>query len=293
MSTPVKTKFQTMYLVSKKPDEIENVDNNIFSRKDSKINGIESNTIDDDDNERAPSPQVFNCPSCSQKFIQQIDLENHIKTSHSDVTEGPSSFNCPYCSQKFIQQIDLENHIKASHSDSTLYNCTRCSYKTQNLEEFNDHILTQHTILPNDDKSEYELINEIEKNNDSNTKYVKHKDKTKDYLSLSSDSHKIKRNKRNQNSKPKPIYYPYPNTRKKNIPNYKNGDIPMIDVSNKRKSNLKQTKKHKTTDDDKEYKPTKITKLPIGEKVNLRRSKRIRLDTEGEENYFGNRRSPN
>ena len=65
-------------------------------------------------------------------------------------TAGPSTYNCQHCSEKFLDETSLTNHIRDKHSGSITYDCPHCTYETTNFEEMQTHLSEQHPHPPTD-----------------------------------------------------------------------------------------------------------------------------------------------
>lgn len=117
----------------------------------------------------------FICSICGSHFRQSGALKSHIRTHTGEkpfkcpfenciytsttgsslrehiLSHGPKTFKCPYknCLYSGHLQKSLTLHINTSHLGIFKYRCNigNCDYKTQNLREYNKHILNNHQNL--------------------------------------------------------------------------------------------------------------------------------------------------
>jgi uncharacterized Zn-finger protein len=50
--------------------------------------------------------QVFSCPDCSEKFVEEKNLALHLR-----VYNGVKHFSCSQCVRSFAQQKNLKTHV--------------------------------------------------------------------------------------------------------------------------------------------------------------------------------------
>ncbi|XP_055379891.1 zinc finger protein 62-like [Condylostylus longicornis] len=69
----------------------------------------------------------YNCDICGQKFVQKVNLTNHLKLHNAE-----KSFECPECQKTFPERSHMIRHQKY-HSDLRPYKCEKCGkmYKTE------------------------------------------------------------------------------------------------------------------------------------------------------------------
>ena len=120
----VATQFKRMWLCDKKPDDTptQNIESN-----------TESNNINTSPNNiPEPSTSTFNCPYCSEKFLETELLDNHIKNSHEG---AENNYKCPHCGDIFSNDEGLNDHILKVHNTSFNQDTNINEYNSQ--EEFN------------------------------------------------------------------------------------------------------------------------------------------------------------
>ena len=103
----------------------------------------------------------FNCPLCDEKFAEEREYQQHVKTQH---------FRCPYCDHRCLNEHSLKNHLHFKHNGShacTLDGCTRrfttihglhmhwreehayflchlCKIQFESLEQIKEHDVQEH-----------------------------------------------------------------------------------------------------------------------------------------------------
>ncbi|CAL4178656.1 unnamed protein product [Meganyctiphanes norvegica] len=75
----------------------------------------------------------FSCDTCTEKFISNLELMDHIKT-HT----GEKVFSCLNCKQKFTQKQSLLSHL-LSHTGEKPFSCTICKKKFATEKYLNNH----------------------------------------------------------------------------------------------------------------------------------------------------------
>ncbi|XP_055850569.1 uncharacterized protein LOC129915129 [Episyrphus balteatus] len=68
-----------------------------------------------------PVENYFPCPHCEKTFVVQLDLNEHMKTTHS-----ARPFYCSICYKTFRQEPHLKIHIQMSHTKSRNFKCSEC-----------------------------------------------------------------------------------------------------------------------------------------------------------------------
>lgn len=80
---------------------------------------------------------MLSCAKCGKEFLEAKNLSQHFKLKH-----GPS-YQCPKCPQVLKTQEMLQRHIwkhkTARDGKSFLFNCTDCSYKTNQSNNYRRH----------------------------------------------------------------------------------------------------------------------------------------------------------
>ena len=77
------------------------------------------------------------CPSCDNKFTSCSELSNHIKVHHTP----NSSLRCNYCQEIFKTTASLQNHLKSKHSQ---YTCNRCGKSLLSFDDLCEHTKSNH-----------------------------------------------------------------------------------------------------------------------------------------------------
>ena len=77
------------------------------------------------------------CPSCDNKFTSRTELSNHIKVHHTT----NSSLLCNYCQEIFKTTTSLQNHLKSKHSQ---YTCNRCGKSLLSFDDLCEHTKSNH-----------------------------------------------------------------------------------------------------------------------------------------------------
>ena len=295
----VKTKFKTMYLVSSKPDNSTSTTVDTY-REDDDDNNNNNNNNDDDD----------------------LNIES---------TSGPSSYNCPHCSERFLEIKSLQDHIGINHPDMYTYSCNKCPYKTVNFDEFLNH--TESHTRPYDSSSPLPPLSPPSPSPSppsasSNNLAITDESPPPPPKSITYEDNSSKKQLvlRNSRSRPTPIYYPYPKSdpttrQKRNIKAIERDRVEQVKPSktvktptaNKRKTLAKKkivntetlkkgtplpvVRKRKNVpnygddsdDSDYETSSTKKNKYNVGEKRKfvgpMRRTKRVRV-TDRDMNQF-------
>ncbi|XP_034241190.1 zinc finger protein 687a-like [Thrips palmi] len=90
------------------------------------------------------SEPSFLCPDCGEIFLKSSSLLSHMKTNcHHDSKR--TVFNCYHCSV-VIQSVDeFFEHLLTQHVRS-VYRCHLCGISDRSVEDFNTHRITEHNL---------------------------------------------------------------------------------------------------------------------------------------------------
>ena len=69
------------------------------------------------------SSWAIKCRNCESTFETIKNLKKHSSVNH------PSEVKCVSCDKTFLNNLELELHIKAAHKDLKGYNCDNCDKK--------------------------------------------------------------------------------------------------------------------------------------------------------------------
>ena len=146
----------------KRTDPAEWVDPNIYPTKRIKHEPVvKSEPIDDADG------SIIFCTKCNKVFLSVDDLQKHEKScykgrryncffqgcdksfsqrsimhQHYKGVHQRNPFRCPHCNAPYIFTKVMNHHIKTEHKNDEVkwkYNCTRCTFHTDNKSEFQIH----------------------------------------------------------------------------------------------------------------------------------------------------------
>ena len=91
------------------------------------------------------------CGSCKFCAKNRKDLRDHFRTKHSSDEEnfpeyGPPDVkkSCQFCSLRFGCIKELNNHVRTSHSDRLKYKCDRCNFGSNFHAGLAYHVKTKH-----------------------------------------------------------------------------------------------------------------------------------------------------
>ena len=106
----------------------------------------ESNITKDNDSSRISRTTVpsvnearkFTCNKCPLSYINNRNLERHVKSSHEGI-----KYQCQQCDYKASQQTHMDNHVKSKH-DGVRYPCEQCDYKASFKNSLYIHLKSKH-----------------------------------------------------------------------------------------------------------------------------------------------------
>lgn len=80
------------------------------------------------------SEQPYNCPYCSENFMDAASRTTHLKNEHSQKV-----YECETCGKKYADKFNLKNHIEKYHS-GTDFDCTLCGKSFCSSKSLNYHM---------------------------------------------------------------------------------------------------------------------------------------------------------
>ena len=94
------------------------------------------------------SNMQFMCDECPNAFDTKRALQNHITTTHTDISKKKGSKKCEYCGKAFMTDFSFREHVKVVHEKSTPFKCDQCDKSFGTKAHLKDHTNRLHTNLP-------------------------------------------------------------------------------------------------------------------------------------------------
>ncbi len=91
------------------------------------------------------SEKRYKCDVCDYATKERPKLNLHIRAKHSD--EERDRLSCNICSKLFKTTCGLRLHVKSVHQNSYIFNCDKCSYKTNVKPRFEGHMNARHLFI--------------------------------------------------------------------------------------------------------------------------------------------------
>ena len=85
--------------------------------------------------------KYFFCSHCDYKSGKNGNLQNHIRSKHTN----EYSFKCSECYYQCNQKQQLQRHIRSKHTDTHLFICSECDYKCNLNHHLQSHIISKHS----------------------------------------------------------------------------------------------------------------------------------------------------
>ena len=98
---------------------------------------------------RSITRQKHVCPECG---ISVLDLNEHLRTVHSNVTK----YLCHFCDKKFKSKIALSGHIRYHHKSTPVLVST-CPYCNKKVKYLHSHIEKKKCYLPPNERPKLEF----------------------------------------------------------------------------------------------------------------------------------------
>ena len=107
------------------------------------------------------------CAVCQNVFMNELDLENHIKDQHNkvDLDKSLSGFlrnTCTICRKEFKNEWDLKHHTLRVHEygeTCLIYPCEECGFIGDDVTSLDSHVKDHHSEQQNS-KDDEELLAE-------------------------------------------------------------------------------------------------------------------------------------
>jgi len=96
----------------------------------------------ENDPAKTPWNMPANCPACAKHFRRRIDMDHHMRTSHS----AERAHACGQCESSFKLAHHLKQHVISAHSKLEKEHCPHalCTYKSSRRGDMNRHVRTKH-----------------------------------------------------------------------------------------------------------------------------------------------------
>ena len=80
------------------------------------------------------------CENCDLRFVQNAQLQRHIKAVHLGIKE----FKCEQCDSQYFQNANLQRHIKAVHLGIKEFKCKHCESSFAYPASLKTHVKRRH-----------------------------------------------------------------------------------------------------------------------------------------------------
>ena len=86
------------------------------------------------------------CEKCGNVFADMDTSRKHKEVKHGSIKTITSSepFTCQTCGLTFMNFNQLQEHVLTNHSNTKNHHCRYCSYKSENQEDFDHHLVREH-----------------------------------------------------------------------------------------------------------------------------------------------------
>lgn len=81
------------------------------------------------------------CPQCGRSFLNERQMKSHVNSTH-----GARTFSCHLCSYASKRKSELNNHIKSRHSEDRPFRCNYCEYSCKLRGNLHKHIRLVHKL---------------------------------------------------------------------------------------------------------------------------------------------------
>ena len=94
--------------------------------------------------QNAPEDIQVECKVCTDKFLNESELQKHIESQHSEI-RGESTINWDNISR---QSSSLQNHNGGQHESNKFIDCNQRDLRSEDTKTFATHIGNEHSNNP-------------------------------------------------------------------------------------------------------------------------------------------------